>query len=95
MSARVLQLPTRIESEHGVIHVMVDRVDGFEVGHESRSGNSWGHFSGPYRSGSDAVAAAYELNAREHGGLCEVFINDAAREDANPGVGLPSYPGEF
>jgi hypothetical protein len=90
----VIPFPTHSDSRHGTIHVMGDSVDGFEVGHESRSGSSWGNFA-HYSTGQEAIAAAYALNRDEYGSECDVFICDAARLDACPGVGLVTYPGEF
>lgn len=79
---------------HGIVHVMGDTVDGFEIGHESASGGSWGGFSW-YRTGQEAIAAAYALNRDQYGGACDVFICDAARLDACPNVVLVTNPGEW
>ncbi|NNG59778.1 hypothetical protein [Sphingomonas paucimobilis] len=90
----ILPFPHRRDDRHGVIHVMGDRVSGFEIGHESASGNSWGSFSS-YATGEEAIAAAYALNRDTYEGVCDVFVCDAALQDACPGVGLPSVPGDF
>lgn len=87
--------PTPHDDDRGTVHVMGDTVSGFEVAHESASGNSWGMFSGPYRSGEEAITIAYALNRDQYRGGCNVFVCDAAVQDANPGVGLPSVPGDF
>jgi hypothetical protein len=87
-------LPSR-DSTRGTIHVTGNAVDGFEIGHESSSGGSWGSFSGPYRSGEDAITAAYALNRDTYEGVCNVFVCDAALQDACRGVRLPSIPGDF
>jgi hypothetical protein len=90
----VIPFPIRRGERRGVIHVMGDRVSGFEIGHESASGNSWGSFSS-YASGQEAITAAYALNRDDYEGVCDVFVCDAALQDANRGVGLPSIPGDF
>ena len=73
---------------------MGDSVSGFQVAHESASGNSWGSFA-EYRTGQEAITAAYALNRDEYGGECNVSICDAAVQDACPDVGLPFVPGDF
>ncbi|WP_267381772.1 MULTISPECIES: hypothetical protein [unclassified Sphingomonas] len=80
--------------EGGTIHVWGDRLDGFTVSHESASGGSWGEMCGPYASGQEAITAAVSLNV-EYGGSCQIVACDAAAMDANPGVGLPSAPGDI
>lgn len=95
MTARVLPFPTRHDDRHGTVCVSGDSLDGFRVAHESASGNSWGSFSGSYRSGQEAITTAYALNRDEYGGECNVFVGDAAVQDACPDVGLPSVPGDF
>ena len=92
---RVIPFPSRQDDRHGTVCVMGDRVEGFEVGHESASGNSWGNFSGPYRTGQEAIAAAYALNRDEYGGECNVSVCDAAVQDRCPDVGPISRPGDF
>ncbi|WP_010161378.1 hypothetical protein [Sphingomonas sp. PAMC 26617] len=95
MSARILLLPQRQRENRGTVHVMGDKIDGFEIGHESSSGNSWGSFAGPFATGEEAITAAYALNRDTYGGTCDVWVCDAAVQDASPGVGLPSVPGDF
>lgn len=94
MSGQVLSFPSRRSGDQGNIHVWGDRVDGFQVSHESASGNSWGEIH-DFRSGADAITAAHKLNRDQHDGRCAVFVSDAALQDACPGVGLPSLPGDF
>jgi hypothetical protein len=94
MSGQVLSFPSRNSGEHGFIHVWGDRVGGFRVSHESASGNSWGEIQ-DHSSGTDAITAAYTLNRDQYGGRCAVIVCDAALQDACPGVGLPSVPGDF
>jgi len=87
--------PSAPRDRCGKIHVMGDSVDGFQVSHESSSGDSWCALHGPYSTGQAAITAAYALNRDEYRGACNVFVCDAALQDANPGVGLPSVPGDF
>ncbi|WP_267386175.1 hypothetical protein [Sphingomonas sp. GC_Shp_3] len=94
MSGQVLSFPSRGNADRGTIHVWGDRVDGFQVSHESASGNSWGEIL-DFRSGADAITAAHTLNRNQYQGRCEVLVIDAALQDACPGVGLPSLPGDF
>ncbi|WP_203309628.1 hypothetical protein [Sphingomonas beigongshangi] len=73
----------------GTVVVMGSKETGFQVGHESRSGNSWGHFSGPYSNGVDAISAALALNRDEYNGGCDVAICDDALADRD---GVTSRP---
>lgn len=95
MSARVLSFPSRRDDHHGIVHVMGDQLVGFEIGHESASGNSWGSFSGPYSTGQEAIAAAYALNRDTYGSVCEVSVCDAASQDRRPSADAPSSSGDF
>lgn len=94
MTGRVIAFPSRRPVFSGTVCVSGDSVDGFQVAHESASGESWGSFS-EHRTGQEAIAAAYALNRDTYNGECDVFICDAAAQDACPGVGLPSFPGDF
>ncbi len=58
---------------HGIVHVMPCEDGGYEVGHESTSGDSWGNFHS-FASAAKAVAFGSELNQRDYGGQCEVYI---------------------
>lgn len=75
MSTTILQFPVRRETR-GTIHVMPHQHGGFEIGHESESGDSWGSFEGPFATVEIATAAAHALNLRQYGGVCEVSIYD-------------------
>lgn len=89
------EAPTTSVRYSGTVHVMGDRATGFQVGHESASGNSWGSFSGPYARGVAAIAAAHTLNRVAYNGDCEVEICQAALDDRD-GVGsAPSDRGGF
>ena len=90
----VLPFPHRRDAGHGVVHVMGNRAIGFEIGHESASGNSWGSFSS-YRTGQEVITAAYALNRDTYEGVCDVFVCDAALQDACPDVGPPSLSEDF
>lgn len=57
----VVQFPYTRGDGRGVVHVMGDGISGFEIGHESASGNSWGSFS-TYASGEEAITATFALN---------------------------------
>jgi len=81
MSGVILRLPLPALPFRGTVCVMGDKATGFEVGHESSSGDSWGSFSGPYANGQDAIAAAYALNRDVYLGGCDVEICDAALRD--------------
>lgn len=86
--------PSRRDPRAGVIHVMGDRIDGFEVAHESASGNSWGGFE-CFAKGEDAITRAYAMNRDQYAGACEVYVCDAAVQDQSRDVGLVSLPGDF
>lgn len=90
----VIPFPAPLRPNSGTVHVMGDKAAGFEVAHESASGNSWGNFA-PYRTGQEAITAAYALNRDQYGGECDVFVCDAAVQDSCPDVGLPSVHGDF
>lgn len=94
MSGQVLSFPSRGNADRGTIHVWGDRAAGFQVTHESASGNSWGEIQ-EHPSGTAAITAANALNRDQYGGKCKVLVTDAALQDACPGVGLPSLPGDF
>jgi hypothetical protein len=81
MSARVIPFPLPSRPYNGTVRVMGDKITGFEVGHESYSGNSWGSFSGPYSTGQEAITAAYVLNRDVYYGGCDISICDAALQD--------------
>ena len=88
MSGLILPMALPANPYNGTICVMGDKATGFEVGHESASGNSWGSFSGPYERGQDAIAAAYALNRDVYLGGCDVQICKPALQDRD-GVVVP------
>ena len=71
--------PRQHDDRRGTVHVMPGNVGGFEIGHESASGNSWGNFS-TYDNAQEAIAAAYALNRDVYEGVCNVSICEAARD---------------
>lgn len=74
MSAVVIPFPlAQREASGGVVHVWAREEGGFEIGHESRSGDSWGFFA-EYPTPGEAVERAHTLNQDELGGSCEVFV---------------------
>lgn len=81
MSGVILPMPLPVLPYRGTICVMGDAIAGYQVGHESESGNSWGAFSGPYARGQDAIAAAFALNRDVYFGGCNISICDAALAD--------------
>jgi hypothetical protein len=78
MSGVVLPFPLPPRPYTGTVHVMGDAVARYEVAHESSSGNSWGSFTGPFRHGQDAIAAAFALNRDVYSGGCDVAICEPA-----------------
>jgi hypothetical protein len=78
MSAHIIPLRLPRDDRHGIVHVMGNNAEGFEIGHESGSSNSWGNFRSPYADPQEAIAAAYILNRDEYAGQCAVSICDAA-----------------
>ena len=84
MMGTVITFPKRHDgpAPGGTIHVW-RRDDGtFEIGHESRSGGSWGSFS-TWPDAGQAISAAHRLNA-EYDGECEVHIPDNVRRAVVP-----------
>ncbi|MBW6528724.1 hypothetical protein KZ813_17925 [Sphingomonas sp. RHCKR7] len=79
MSGRIIPLGLPRDPRHGIVHVMGNSAEGFEVAHESGSGSSWGNFQGPYADPQEAIAAAYILNRDEYSGQCAVSICDEAQ----------------
>ena len=75
MTGRVIPLRRVVgDDRHGTVHVMRLEGGGYEVGHESASGSSWGNFRGPFDDPQEAIVAAYALNRDEYGGRCAVSI---------------------
>lgn len=95
MSGRVIPLPLPARPYNGTVCVMGDKHTGFQVGHESASGNSWGSFSGPYSRGQDAITAAYALNRDAYVGGCDVSICEAALQDREGETASPHNRKDF
>ena len=91
----VIPFPLPQRPFNGTVHVMGDKLTGFEVGQESASGNSWGSFSGPYERGQDAITAAFALNRDHYRGGCDVRICDAALEDRDAEFSAPPSREDF
>jgi hypothetical protein len=73
MMGAVLVFPRQARDFHGCVHVMPGEGGGFEIGHESSSGNSWGSFD-TFATAEAAVAGAYALNREQYEGRAEVVI---------------------
>lgn len=80
MTGRVIPLPLPARPYGGTVCVMGDKRNGFEVAHESASGDSWGGFTS-YTHGQEAIAAAYAMNRDQYAGQCNVSICEAALLD--------------
>lgn len=94
MSASIALLPVQRRDDRGCIHVWRLADGGFEVGHESRSGDSWGNFS-TYNTADETVVAAYALNRDHYGSACDVAIYDDVKALLKPSP-LPNRTrGEF
>jgi hypothetical protein len=98
MSASItpLRRPLPVRPYNGTVCVMGTKATGFQVGHESASGNSWGNFSGPFANGVDAITTAFALNRDEYNGGCDVQICPDALADRDGVTSRPrSDEGEF
>ena len=82
--SNILAFPRARDGSRGIVHVMPRKSGGFEIGHESASGNSWGFFAGPFDRGQTAIAAAYALNRDQLDGSCNVAICHEALADIAP-----------
>lgn len=78
--SRILAFPAPARPFTGTVCVMGDRAAGFDVAHESSTGNSWGAFTS-YFSAQDAIAAAYAMNRDLYAGQCDVWVCPAASTD--------------
>lgn len=94
MSARIIPIGIEHRDRHGTVCVMGDKIDGFQVSHESASGSSWGALHGPFLEGQAAIEFAYRMNREEYDGQCNVHVCDAARDDWCRDVGLVDLPHE-
>jgi len=70
--ADVIALPLAPRDDRGTIHVWAQN-GLFEIGHESCSGNSWGHFETFYTA-EQAIVAAHALNRDVLDSGCDVDI---------------------
>lgn len=75
MTGRIVPFrPLVGDDRHGTVHVMPHENGGYEVAHESASGDSWGSFSGMIPDAQAAVAAAHSLNRNSYGGRRAVSV---------------------
>ena len=94
MSAVVIPLRSTPHRPHGgTVCVMGDRATGFQVAHESSSGNSWGSFS-DHPTGQEAIIAAVILNRDVYHGGCDLSVCPAALQDRDAGP-APFNQGDF
>lgn len=70
----VVAFPLMQCADGGTIHVWACPEGGFEIGHESRSGDSWGSFE-VFNDASAAVAGAHRLNRVQYEGRAEVYLS--------------------
>lgn len=73
--------------DRGCVHCWGKWGAGFEIGHESRSGESWGSFQ-RFDEPEVAVAAAYQLARVEYGG-CDVYLAPSVIAAVDPGPEMP------
>lgn len=78
---------------NGRVHCWPTPEGGFEIGHEARSGDSWGSFE-QFDDAQTAVVAAYSLACR-YGSGCDVHIAPAVIEAVPDAAGNPHCPGEW
>jgi hypothetical protein len=78
--SRIIAFPAPARPYTGTVCAMGDKAAGFEVAHESSTGNSWGEFTS-YPTAQSAIAAAYAMNHDLYGGQCDVWICPAASTD--------------
>ncbi|MDB5583381.1 MAG: hypothetical protein JWR80_8557 [Bradyrhizobium sp.] len=77
---KLLAFPGNYSRNGGTVHVLPREHGGYEIAHESASGNSWGHFEN-FEDPQEAVAAGYRLNRDVLESSCEVFISPAVLAD--------------
>lgn len=94
MSARIVQLPRADDADRATIHVTVADAGGYEVAHESCTGNSWGFFS-RHATAEEAITQAYRLNREELAGECCIFICEAALVEVAVNAGPAPARGGF
>lgn len=96
MTARIIPLRSFVgDARYGTAHVMPCEGGGFEVSHESASGNSWGSFSGRIMDAQQAIVAAHKVNRDQYDGRCAVSVCDAAASDAGRPVPPPLRGEDF
>ncbi len=78
--SRILAFPAPARPHTGTVCVMGDNAAGFQVAHESSTGNSRGEFTS-YETAQSAIAAAYAMNRDLYAGQCDVWICPAASTD--------------
>lgn len=81
----------------GCLHLMPSQGGGYDVSHESSSGDSWGALEGPYQLAETAIQVAHDMARNTYGG-CEVSTCTAALRDVSVGAGLAALhaqPGDF
>ena len=71
---KVIAFPAPPQAEGGIVHVYKLDDGRFEIGHESASGSSWGHFD-TFDCPQSAAAAAYRLNRVELENSCSVYLS--------------------
>jgi hypothetical protein len=91
----VVAFPPMQDAGNGTIHVWACPEGDFEIGHESRSGNSWGSFE-IHKTAEAAVAAAHRLNRQQYEGRARVHLSTSALQALHPGsTPLASAEGDF
>lgn len=68
----------------GTVHIWRCREGGYEIGHESRSGSSWGYFS-EHPTALHALVAACRLNMETLEARAEIVISDDVIGDLEVG----------
>lgn len=82
----LILFPRSVSAPGGVVHAYPLEGGGFEIGHESSSGNSWGSFE-QFDCPEAAAAAAYRLNREVYGNSCSVDLHTGLL------AALPDTPG--
>lgn len=96
MTGRVIPMRRLVGDErHGIVHVMQLEGGGYEVSHESASGDSWGNFSGRIDDAQRAIVVAHAMNRDQYGGRCAVSVCDAATADVPRPTPAPLTRGDF
>ena len=77
-------------ADGGTIHVWACPEGGFEIGHESSSGNSWGSFE-LFDTAHEAVAGAHRLSRVQYKGRAEVYLSTGVLAALHPPSPSPAY----